>query len=277
MLVTGVGRKAAERRANLGLEEVAMRAIKYWFWGLAVSWAATASVMSQDKPSTQSPALTISRQHLADYNSELRLPNGRVDTDAMVKRLKELEVNTYYHYKQLLVDGNVVWEGDVAGGSNDWHKVTVDVAKYVQGKTSVTLAFRLLDKKGVSNFGVRWRVDQLRGKNLQLAADVRQSQKWQVSRQGAFETGFGSLAKVGQRRFHIPFISMTAGNESDYRVRHGEPATPERVAGLLRISLQAWRDGKCDGVVTYCLDKRPRSTAFPPVRKVFHEFGGHKP
>ena len=147
--------------------------------------------MSQNKPATQSPALTISRQHFADYNSELRLPNG-----------------------------HVVWEEDVAGGSNDWHKVLVDMAKYVAGKTSVTLAFRLLDTKGVNNFGVRWRVDQLRGENLQLAADVRESQKWQVSRQGAIETGFGSLAKVGQRRFHIPFISMTAGNESDYRVRH---------------------------------------------------------
>jgi hypothetical protein len=67
---------------------------------------------------------------------------------------------------------------------------------------------------------------------------------------------------------------MTAGNETDYRVRHGEPASPERVAGLLRVSLQAWRDGKCDGVVSYCLDKGPESTAFPQVRKTFHEFGG---
>ena len=67
---------------------------------------------------------------------------------------------------------------------------------------------------------------------------------------------------------------MTAGNESDYRVRHGEPATPERVAGLLSVSLQAWRDGECDGVVTYCLDKGPKRTAFPFVRKAFHEYGG---
>jgi hypothetical protein len=117
-------------------------------------------------------------------------------------------------------------------------------------------------------------MDQLRGENLQPAADVSESQKWQASRQGAFETGFGSLAKAGQRRFHIPFISTTAGNESDFRTRHGEPATPERVAGLLRVSLKACREGKCDGVVTYCLDKGPKSTAFPQVRKVFHEFGG---
>jgi hypothetical protein len=55
-----------------------------------------------------------------------------------------------YHYKQLLLDGTVAWEEDVAGGSNDWHEVPVDVTKHVRGKTTVALAFRLLDKKGVS-------------------------------------------------------------------------------------------------------------------------------
>ena len=66
---------------------------------------------------------------------------------------------------------------------------------------------------------------------------------------------------------------MTAATESDYRTRHGEPATPQNIADLLRVSLQAYRDGKCDGVVTYCLDKRPDSTTFPPVQKAFREFG----
>jgi hypothetical protein len=123
-------------------------------------------------------------------------------------------------------------------------------------------------------FLARWRVDQLRGENLQLAADVKESQRWQMSKQGAFETGFGSLAKVGQRSFHIPFISMTAGDEHEFRLRHGDPASAERIAGQLRLSLQSWRDGKCDGVVIYCLDKGPRSTTFPLVRKAFHEYGG---
>ena len=36
------------------------------------------------------------REHLADYDSELRRPDGRVDIDAMVSRLKELGVTTYY-------------------------------------------------------------------------------------------------------------------------------------------------------------------------------------
>ena len=179
-----------------------------------------------------------------------------------------------YHYKQLLVDGAPAWEEDVAGGSSGWHKVAVDVTEQVRGKANVTLAFRLLDKKGVSNFPLHWRVKELRAENLQLAADLGEPQKWKASRQGAFETGFGVSPKVGQRRFHIRFISMTAANPHEFSMRHGDPASPGRISQQLRLSLQAWREGKCDGVVTYCLDKRPQSLASPLVRKLFHEFGG---
>jgi hypothetical protein len=60
-----------------------------------------------------------------------------------------------YHFKQLLIDGDVVWEEDVAGGTKQWQEVVVDVSEFVRGKEAVTVAFRLFDKKGVSNFGVR--------------------------------------------------------------------------------------------------------------------------
>jgi hypothetical protein len=177
-----------------------------------------------------------------------------------------------YHFKQVLVDGAVVWEEDVAGGPAAWRKVSVDVTEQMRGKASVTVAFRLLDKKGVSNFGVRWRLSELRAENLQFAADLGEPGKWKVERQGAFEASFGGEVKAGQRRFHIPFISMTAGDEGEFRQRHGDPATPERIAAWLRMSLQAWQDGKCDGVVTYCLDKRPQSRTFPLARKLFREY-----
>jgi hypothetical protein len=178
-----------------------------------------------------------------------------------------------YHFKQLLVDGMIVWDQDVAGGSPAWNKITVDVTDQVRGKTSVTVAFRLLDRKGVSNFGVRWRLSELRAEGLQLAADITEPAKWQVDRQGAFETGFGKAPKVGRGRFHIPFVSMTAANQSEFHQRHGDPATPERVAEYLRMSLQAWQDGKCDGVVTYCLDIRPQSQTFPLIRDLFQQYG----
>jgi hypothetical protein len=177
-----------------------------------------------------------------------------------------------YHFKQLLVDGAVVWEEDVAGGAAAWRTIRVDVTGQVRGKSRVTVAFRLLDKQGVSNFGVRWHVDHFGAENLQLAADTRQPQKWNVDRQGAFEAGFGEEVQSGLGRFHIPFISMTAGDEGEFRLRHGDPATPERIAERLRLSLQAWQDGQCDGVVTYCLDKSPQSRSFPLAQNLFHEF-----
>lgn len=178
-----------------------------------------------------------------------------------------------YHYKQLLVDGAVAWEEDVAEGPSGWREVVVDVTDRVRGKTGVMLAFRLLDKKGVSNFPLNWRVEDLRAENLEAAADLGEPQKWKASRQGAFATGFGASPRIGQRRFQIPFISMTAANPQEFSQRHGDPATPERIAQQLRFSLEAWREGKCDGVVTYCLDKGPKSASFPLVRKLFHEFG----
>jgi len=180
-----------------------------------------------------------------------------------------------YHFKQLLVDDAVVWEQDVAGGSTQWREVVVDVTEQVRGKQQVTLGFRMLDKKGVSQFPVRWAVRGLRAGGLRLAAGLDQPEKWAASKRGAFEMGFGLQPKrAGPKPAPIPFILMTAAQETEFKGRHGDPASPERIAEWLRMSLQAWRDGKCDGVVTYCLDKTKESKTFAPIQAVFRRFRG---
>ena len=182
-----------------------------------------------------------------------------------------------YHFKQLLFNGQVVWEQDVADGPNGWQEIVVNVSDPAPQGASANLAFRLMDKKGVGNFSVNWRVKELRAKNLELTAETSQPQQWTVTRRGPLQTGFGTSPKPGRHRFHIPFISMTAAQPIEFRMRHGDPATPERIAGQLRLSLEAWRDGKCDGVVTYCLDKRPQSREFDAVQKLFHRFAHSTP
>jgi hypothetical protein len=177
-----------------------------------------------------------------------------------------------YHFKQLLVNETVVWEADVAGGTNAWGEIAVDVTAAAQGKTNLTLAFRLLDKQGVSNFGVRWQVKDLRAEGLTLAVGLDQPRKWQVTQRGAFESGFGDRMKPAARRFHVPFIVMTAGDVGEFKLRHGDPASPERIAEWLKFCLVACREGKCDGVVTYCLDKQPRSRIFDLARDLFGEY-----
>jgi uncharacterized protein YfiM (DUF2279 family) len=177
-----------------------------------------------------------------------------------------------YHFKQLLVNGAVAWGEDVAGSSNAWREIKVDLTDTARGATNLTIAFCLLDKKGVSNFGVRWQVKDLQVEGLKLAAGLDQPKQWQVSQRGAFEAGFGNDIKPPERRFHVPFIVMTAGDASEFRLRHGDPASPERTAEWLKFCLEAWREGKCDGVVTYCLDKQPRSRIFDLARDLFGQY-----
>ena len=61
-----------------------------------------------------------------------------------------------HHFKQLLVDGAVVWDQDVAGGGNEWSDVSVDIAKQTSGEACVTVSLRMLEKQGVGDFGVCW-------------------------------------------------------------------------------------------------------------------------
>ena len=174
-----------------------------------------------------------------------------------------------YHFKQVLLDGAVIWEEDVAGGSKEPRAVDLDLAQQLKGKDTVKLAFRLVDKQGVSNFGVRWRLKELRAEGLCLAADLTKPEQWQVKKRGQFEAGFGAELRQPRRAVHVPMLVMTAGQASEFRQRHGDPASPARMAEWLKMCLDSWRDGQCDGVVTYCLDKTPRSEVFTRARDLF--------
>jgi hypothetical protein len=176
------------------------------------------------------------------------------------------------HFKQALIDGAVVWEEDVAGCTESWQDVAVNVGPYVAGKTNVTVAFRLFDKKGAGNYGIRCEFARLESQGLQIGAGFLQPAAWQVSRQGAFDAGFGSRIKNAGHQFHVPFIVATAAQPNEFRSRHGDPASPERIASWLRMSLQAWKEGKCDGVVTCRLDKSSASPVFPLAEKLFRDF-----
>jgi len=179
-----------------------------------------------------------------------------------------------YHFKQLLVNGSVVWEEDVAGGTNDWREIKVDVSEQIRDKSNATVAFRLLGKKGVSNFGVHWRLKDLRAEGLKLAAGLETPAEWKLERHGSFEAGFGEGLQKRESRFHIPLFVMTAAQPIEFKLRHSEPASPERISQWLRMCLDEMQKGKCDGVVTYCLDKGTNSPTFPLVQSLFRE---HKP
>jgi hypothetical protein len=174
-----------------------------------------------------------------------------------------------YHFEQVLLDGAVVWEQDVAGGTTNGQDVSLSLSEMLHGKTNVTVAFRLFDKRGVGNFGVRWLLSELVVEGLRLSAGLDEAQRWAVEQHGAFAAGFGDQAKPRVPQFHIPFIVMTAAQDIEFRLRHGEPASSERIASWLQMCLQACHEGECEGVVSYCLDKTPKSPVFPLEQKLF--------
>jgi hypothetical protein len=295
--------------------------------GLAVFCVTAAPVVAQQRPSIQ--PLASPRAHLADYNSELRRSDGRVDPDTMVTRLKELGVTTYYwliwhaptDWEDLKLflpkareAGIEVWvylvppsESPPQYGGQYSEPFRLDYPHWAEEIARLSLNHTNLTAWVIDDFYANHQLftpaylrdTQVRAKRLnpRLAflplmyfEEIRPSfvedyrtvidgvvvaylqdreeieQTWAILNDAA--------VKTGQRRFHIPFISMTAADVSEFRQRHGDPATPQRIADQLHLSLQAWRDGKCDGVVTYCLDKRPTSQTFPLARKLMHQFKG---
>ncbi|MGP3932508.1 hypothetical protein [Nonomuraea sp. KM88] len=74
-----------------------------------------------------------------------------------------------YHVKQLLLDGKVVWEQDVAANDQAWQRVTVDLTARLAGARSVKLEWRLYERKGVSDYFVDVSVDDIVATGLQLS------------------------------------------------------------------------------------------------------------
>ncbi|MCX5769046.1 MAG: hypothetical protein NTZ09_02050, partial [Candidatus Hydrogenedentes bacterium] len=141
--------------------------------------------------------------------------------DKHIIRFRELDdfygTTAGYHFKQFLVDDTVVWEQDVQGGGRTWQEVAVDVTAQVAGKKAVTLAFQLMEKQGVGNFPVRWRMTDLQAEGVLLTAGLDAPKQWQVGRKGEFSAGFGDAIKEGGHSFRIPFVVMTAAQDVEFR------------------------------------------------------------
>jgi pimeloyl-ACP methyl ester carboxylesterase len=73
-----------------------------------------------------------------------------------------------YHWMQLLVDQEVIWETDVSGGDDQWRKVSLDLSRYLtepkikrvgrnksEQEKNYKITFRLFERRGVNRFGIQ--------------------------------------------------------------------------------------------------------------------------
>jgi hypothetical protein len=110
-----------------------------------------------------------------------------------------------YHFKQLLVDGQTVWDADVAGDpALSWVERSFDLTPYLKGKSRATLTFRLFDKKGVTNFGIRVSVANLDASGFSLAnPDFTNDTGWTFAAQGPGSALYGHRACDPDRQRHV--------------------------------------------------------------------------
>lgn len=180
-----------------------------------------------------------------------------------------------YHFLQLRVDGEVVWERDCEGRDNG--DAEVDLSLAVSGKSEVVLQFGVADKKGVSNFPLNATFSRLRLTGLKVAnPGMDEPQGWTTHIKGPFRTAF-SPPVPGTRRFRLPLIVMTAGSRGEYRQRHGRQATPERIAAQVCMALDLLAAGEIEGVVTYCLDKNSGSEDLQTVAAAYRRYRAEHP
>ncbi|GAA3529785.1 hypothetical protein GCM10022419_005880 [Nonomuraea rosea] len=71
--------------------------------------------------------------------------------------------------EQLLLNGRVVWERDVAADPSAWQQTTIDLTAKLSEATSATLQWRLYERKGVSNYFADVRVGDIVTTGLQLS------------------------------------------------------------------------------------------------------------
>ena len=73
-----------------------------------------------------------------------------------------------YHWMELLLDGEVIWEADVAGGDTEWRKVSVDLTRYLKEpkrkqigraqyrvEKTYEITFRLHERSPVTRYGIQ--------------------------------------------------------------------------------------------------------------------------
>jgi hypothetical protein len=98
----------------------------------------------------------------------------------------------------------VVWETDVAADAALSCRAVVRSHSMLKGKAGATVSFRLYDKKGVNNFGIRVSVADLRASGFSIRnPDTREGTGWTFAKQGPGSALYGSHVCDPERQRHV--------------------------------------------------------------------------
>lgn len=149
-----------------------------------------------------------------------------------------------FHYLQVLVDGQVVWQKDVAAHTG-WTRYTADVTAALAGKSTATLTIRLYEMSAVTNFHVSAWFDAISATGFTVA-----NPGFEGSLQGwtrLESRAFFDESWVPNADFFVLVYASKLGSES-------VPTTASYVRAVTDVGLDLTRLGLADGTLLYNLN-----------------------
>ncbi len=168
-----------------------------------------------------------------------------------------------YHMAFVRINGATVWQTDTAGDSED-HVIEISLARYARKDPRVRVEIGVVDVKAVGHYPLHVKFDDIRVTGCDTPSEMASERLWSKKVAGAFEVEL-LPASTQTGRFKIPMIIMPAGEAVQHEKRYPDPGTPRNVAARTRIGLDLMREGRVQGVVTYCLPKEKDKDIFDAV------------
>lgn len=162
--------------------------------------------------------------------------------------------NRGYHQAFVKVDGRVVWQADTAGETAD-RVVNVNLARFVRGRQNVRVELGVFEQRGVGKYPVTVRLDDIRLTGFDTDNEMGPERLWSRKATGHFAVDLLPSRPEPTAKTKLPMILMPAGEGDQYEKRYTDPGTPRNVASKVRLCLDLVRDGRVQGVITYCLPK----------------------
>ncbi|HEY7119188.1 MAG TPA: hypothetical protein VH475_21545 [Tepidisphaeraceae bacterium] len=175
--------------------------------------------------------------------------------------------NRGYHMAFVKVDGRIVWQADTAGDVDD-HVVEVDLARLVRGHRSVRVEMGVYERQAVSKYPVTVRFDDIRLTGFDTPTEMASERLWNRKPTGNFSVDLLPANKA-QGRYHLPMILMPAGEREQHEKRYSESGSPRNIAEKVRMCFDLVRQGRVEGVVTYCLPKGADDPTFDAVKQEY--------
>lgn len=160
-----------------------------------------------------------------------------------------------YLYKELWLDGQMLWQEDLAGGDASWHPVQVTTSSLASG--SHTLALRLASHGAVGNFKVTVRFDKVLVSGVSLSNpsfETPVGSEWTFSQASSPTAAWQHAQPMATHDIPLAVMAYCAG-----LIQHDGSTDPVPTASyldaVLSKSLTESQQGLVDGTITYLMPK----------------------